>query len=261
MPNHSSSTYWNERFRHYGESRGTFKAICSYGMPYLYNKYIDLVQKKAFRSALNALMLEGKSVLDIGCGTGRWCRMLAEKGAFVTGADISEEAIALAQQKTPSDRVRFMVSSIADLDQPPHSFDVITCVTVLQHVTDPDELQRSLSVIKRLLKPQGKLVIMEVAPTVTDMRHWTRVLSVRTEADYLNRLTAIGLALEDMVSTDILALVQKRLIPVSGKIPKKLFHALVNIAVFLSLPFDYLFAGTRFLRSSSWHKVFVFGNR
>jgi len=260
MTDHSSSTYWNERFRLYGESRGTYKAICSYGMPYLYNRYIDIVQKKALGSALNALQLEGKSVLDIGCGSGRWCRILAEKGAYVTGVDISEQAIALARRATMNDKIRFLVSSIADLELPHHSFDVITCVTVLQHVVDPDELERSLSIIKQLLKPHGNVVIMEVAPTVTESRHSTRVLRVRTETDYLELLSGIGLKLEKALSTDVVSLVQKRLIPVSGKIHQIFFRSLVNIAVLLSFPFDYLFAGSRFLLTNSWHKVFVFSN-
>jgi 2-polyprenyl-3-methyl-5-hydroxy-6-metoxy-1,4-benzoquinol methylase len=84
MDNDTSSSYWNERFRLYGESRGTYKAICSYGMPYLYNKYIDIIQKRAFTASLDALALKERSVLDIGCGTGRWCRIIAEKGAHVT---------------------------------------------------------------------------------------------------------------------------------------------------------------------------------
>jgi len=260
MGNHSSSTYWNERFRLYGESRGTYKAICSYGMPYLYNKYIDIVQKKAFKTALNTLPLEGKRVLDFGCGTGRWCRILAAKGADVTGVDISEQAIALAQRTTESNRVRYLVSAIADLELPPHSFDIICCVTVLQHVTDPVELQRSLAVIKRLLKHDGTLVIMEVAPTVTARRHSTGVLSVRTEAMYLEQLTGIGLVLEMVLSTDVVALVQKRLIPLSAHLRQRLFRALVNTAVLIALPVDFLFAGSRFLRSCSWHKVFVFSN-
>ena len=260
MENDTSSAYWNERFRLHGESRGTYKAICSYGMPYLYNKYIDIIQKKAFTTPLNALNLKNKSVLDIGCGTGRWCRILADRGAQVTGIDISEKAIALAQRKTRGDDVCFMVSSIANLELPPHSFDFITCVTVLQHVTAPEEFERSLSTIKSLLKPDGKLIIMEVAPTTTDNRHSTQVLRVRTEKDYLEQLSGVGLDLEKVLSTDVVSLVQKRIIPFSGKIQRRLLRILVNAAVVLTFPIDFIFAGTRYLRTKSWHKVFVYCN-
>jgi len=260
MDNDTSSAYWNERFIRHGESHGSYKAICSYGMPYLYNKYIDVIQKKAFTTPLNALNLKNKSVLDIGCGTGRWCRILAERGAQVTGIDISKQAVELARRKTNDTRVSFMVSSIASLELPPRSFDFISCVTVLQHVTNREEFEQSLSAIKRLLKPGGKLIFMEVAPTISDTRHSTKVLSVRTEAEYLEKLSKVGLELEKVLSTDVVALTQKRLIPISGKIHRRLFHLLVNMVVILTFPVDFVFAGSSLLCSSSWHKVFVYSN-
>lgn len=218
-----------------------------------------IVQKKSFSSALNFFQVRNKKILDIGCGTGRWCRILAEKGAIVTGIDISEEAINLAKAETDNKAVNFIKSSILQLELPSNSFDIITCVTVLQHIIDPAEFEKSIENIVRLLKKDGKILLMEVAPSaLTPQEHSTAILSVRTEEDYISAFEKRGAVLEDILSTDVISVIQKRLIPVSKKIPKFFFHFLVDTLVLLSLPIEYLFSGSRLLTANSWHKVFLF---
>ena len=63
-----------------GEGQG-LAAVCSYGMPELYNRIIDWCQWLALRRWLR--VSPGSSVLDVGCGVGRWSRRLAARGAHV----------------------------------------------------------------------------------------------------------------------------------------------------------------------------------
>ena len=67
--------YWEERARRFGGTGAGLAAVCSYGMPWFYNRYIDLTQWLALSPWLDVAV--GTSVLDVGCGVGRWSRRLA----------------------------------------------------------------------------------------------------------------------------------------------------------------------------------------
>jgi 2-polyprenyl-3-methyl-5-hydroxy-6-metoxy-1,4-benzoquinol methylase len=84
----SPASYWEHRARTYaGRGRG-LAAVCSYGMPEFYNRYIDWIQQRALAPWLHRAG-DGRSALDVGCGVGRWSLQLAQRGYDVTGIDIS----------------------------------------------------------------------------------------------------------------------------------------------------------------------------
>src|ERR1700750_3375535 len=85
------STYWEERARRFAGEGAGLAAVCAYGMPEFYNRTIQLEQRLALRPWLN--VAPGTRVLDVGCGVGRWSRMLAARGAHVTGVDLSPTMI------------------------------------------------------------------------------------------------------------------------------------------------------------------------
>jgi ubiquinone/menaquinone biosynthesis C-methylase UbiE len=249
---------WNRRAREYGTSRGGYKAICSYGAPYLYNCYVDFIHKKAFRKMLGRTEVMGRRVLDVGCGVGRWCRFLSGKGARVTGADLSKEMVKMARNSLGEKYVHFIVSPISKIDLPSESFEVVTCVTVLQHVTDETEFKQSVANIVRLLKKGGKALVMEVAPSrLPASVAFNKFFSVRTEREYLEAFHEAGASLECVFSVDVLP-IKQWLIAWFGKKPNFLYWLLLNACVFLSWPIDGLFAGTRVFTKFSWHKAFVF---
>jgi 2-polyprenyl-3-methyl-5-hydroxy-6-metoxy-1,4-benzoquinol methylase len=107
--------------------------------------------------------LQGKRVLDIGCGDGRSTVLLALLGAEVTGIDISPDAIEVAKERAiannTSSRTTFICSplEIAQIDD--GSFDVIWCDAFLHHVI-PD-LEQILITMKRWLVSGGSIVITE----------------------------------------------------------------------------------------------------
>lgn len=101
--------------------------------------------------------LNGKSVVDIGCGGGILAESLAQSGATTTGIDLSEKALKVADLHGLESgiQVKYELISAEELAQKaPKSFDVVTCMEMLEHVPDP------LSVIKacsELVKPGGLL--------------------------------------------------------------------------------------------------------
>jgi len=102
--------------------------------------------------------LEGRSVLDLGCGRGRWTKKYASLGCRVTGVDISLEAVQVLAREMPEHR--FLCQDISKLIVPNEAFDIANSVTVLQHM--PAELQReTLKHATGALKKGGYLVLLE----------------------------------------------------------------------------------------------------
>ena len=101
--------------------------------------------------------LVGKNVLDVGCGAGILTESMAAVGAQATGIDVSSDALTIGKRHAASQDLKIDYQQItieALAAQSPQSFDVITCMEMLEHVPDP------ASVIKAChdaLKPQGTI--------------------------------------------------------------------------------------------------------
>src|SRR5580698_3438606 len=94
MPNESMrsiSQFWEERARAFAHSdEEGWGAVCYRGAPLYVNRFIDWSQRRAFSRLLAAARFStGDSALDIGCGTGRWARALADARLQVSGFDVS----------------------------------------------------------------------------------------------------------------------------------------------------------------------------
>lgn len=100
--------------------------------------------------------LAGKKVLDVGCGGGILSDSMARKGAQVTGIDLSTKALKVAQLhalEAGTVNVQYReVSAEALAAEAPASFDVVTCMEMLEHVPDPASVVRACS---QLVKPGG----------------------------------------------------------------------------------------------------------
>jgi 2-polyprenyl-6-hydroxyphenyl methylase / 3-demethylubiquinone-9 3-methyltransferase len=100
--------------------------------------------------------LAGKKVLDVGCGGGILSDSMARKGAEVTGIDLSSKALKVAQLHALEANTQGVtyreISAEAIAAEQPGSFDVVTCMEMLEHVPDPASVVRACS---ELVKPGG----------------------------------------------------------------------------------------------------------
>lgn len=101
--------------------------------------------------------LQGKRVLDVGCGGGILSESMYFKDADVTGIDLGEKALNVAKlhQLESGAKVNYQLISVEDLAvQQPASFDVVTCMEMLEHVPDPAAI---VAACARLVKPGGSV--------------------------------------------------------------------------------------------------------
>ena len=101
--------------------------------------------------------IAGKDVLDIGCGGGILAESMARKGARVTGIDLSEKALKVADLHSLESgiKVRYELISAEDMaGREPAAYDVVTCMEMLEHVPDPAAIVRACAT---LVKPGGQV--------------------------------------------------------------------------------------------------------
>jgi len=99
--------------------------------------------------------LSGKRVLDVGCGGGILAESMVQRGAEVTGIDLGEKALKVAHLHSLESGVKVdyrLVAVEALAAEEPESFDVVTCMEMLEHVPDPAAV---ISACSRLVKPGG----------------------------------------------------------------------------------------------------------
>ena len=101
--------------------------------------------------------LAGKNVIDIGCGGGILAESMARKGAKVTGIDLSEKALKVADLHSLESgvQVRYQLVAAEEMAaQEAGQYDVVTCMEMLEHVPDPAAIVQAAAT---LVKPGGKV--------------------------------------------------------------------------------------------------------
>lgn len=101
--------------------------------------------------------LKDKRVLDVGCGGGILSESMYLKGADVTGIDLGEKALNVAKlhQLESGAKVHYQFISVEQLAiEQPASFDVVTCMEMLEHVPDPASI---VAACAKLVKPGGSI--------------------------------------------------------------------------------------------------------
>jgi 2-polyprenyl-3-methyl-5-hydroxy-6-metoxy-1,4-benzoquinol methylase len=97
--------------------------------------------------------LEGKTLLDAGCGTGWFSRAACARKSHVTSMDLGEQLLARVKDKCESTRV---IGSVLDIPFRDGTFDYVVCSEVIEHIPEP---YAALHALYRVLKPGGTLVL------------------------------------------------------------------------------------------------------
>ena len=113
--------------------------------------------------------LRGKTALDVGCGAGLLAEALARLGASVTGIDASPEVIMVAREHAAAMglAIDYLQGDVQHLDG---TFDLITCMEVIEHVADPAAFVKALAA---RLTPDGLLVMS--TPNATG---WSKLMMI-----------------------------------------------------------------------------------
>lgn len=101
--------------------------------------------------------LKGKRVLDVGCGGGILAEAMAALGADVTGIDLGDAPLAVANLhlKESGQKVEYRKISAENLArEQPETYDVVTCMELLEHVPDPAS---TVAACAKLVKPGGQV--------------------------------------------------------------------------------------------------------
>ncbi|GAB2518297.1 bifunctional 2-polyprenyl-6-hydroxyphenol methylase/3-demethylubiquinol 3-O-methyltransferase UbiG [Microbulbifer agarilyticus] len=107
----------------------------------------------------------GKKLLDVGCGGGILSEAMAQRGAAVTGIDMGEAPLNVAklhalESGVSIDYQRIPVEELAE--KAPASFDIVTCLEMLEHVPDPASVIRACA---KLVKPGGHVFFSTINRT------------------------------------------------------------------------------------------------
>lgn len=153
-------------------TKGWAAMINEYDNEEFFAEYAKMPRSSGLESAgewhqLKALIppLEGKAVLDLGCGYGWHCRFAAEQGARrVLGIDVSRKMIAQAQVRTADSRIAYRICGIEEYDYPEDEWDCVISNLALHYIADLEQVYRN---VRRTLRAGGTFLFNIEHPVFT----------------------------------------------------------------------------------------------
>lgn len=133
------------------------------------------------------------AVLDLGCGIGRFTRLLACSFTDYVGVDIAEMVLEARRQNADFAH-KYIISTIQDYDYPTDSFDFILSMACLANACPVDDFQTVAERIVRSLRPNGRILMIDAFHTAPIL---TRVCRI-TAAEVVRRFSNLGTRLVQM---------------------------------------------------------------
>ena len=130
--------------------------------------------------------LADKQILDVGCGGGLLTEALAVRGGLVTGIDISEHLLHVADEhaKKANLDITYTCTTVENFSSNhSNAFDVITCMELLEHVPDPGSV---INACMHLIKPGGLLFLSTIN------RNLKAYVQTKIAAEYILKLLPVG---------------------------------------------------------------------
>ncbi len=185
---YSVKEYWAGVARSWaGNDAQDLSPVLHPGAPDWFNAAIDRLQARAWQRGLSYCDPgNAHFVLDVGCGTGRWLRRLLQRGFRPVGIDLTSSM--LQRATAGSLGCPLLAASAECLPFPDGHFDLVSSVTVVQHLPEPCQ-ERALKEMARVLRPGGHLVVLELirgrAPHIFSHR----------PHEWIERVSSAGLSL------------------------------------------------------------------
>jgi len=175
--------------------------------------------------------LEGLSVLEVGCGAGRFTEVLLEAGALVTSVDLSDAVDANQENFPQGDRHRIAQADVYALPFPAMSYDVVFCLGVVQHTPSPEQ---TIAALYEQVKPGGWLALDHY----TDRLRWYLSTAPAFRA-VLRRLPAAdGLRLTDALVRCLFPLHRRAATGLPGVLLRRISPIQTYYHAFPELPED-----------------------
>jgi ubiquinone/menaquinone biosynthesis C-methylase UbiE len=157
----SLKEYWAGVAKSYGWADADgLAAVLHPDAPAWFNAMIDRMQEESWRWGLQQCHLaEHSQVLDVGCGTGRWLRRYVQRDARPMGLDATRDMLRRAADKgTACPMVNSPAQSLPFCDG---SFDLVSAITVIQHIPPADQ-RDAIKEMTRVLRPGGHLLLLDL---------------------------------------------------------------------------------------------------
>ena len=184
MSSYDPKIYWDEKAKKAAGNAG----IAACGQNPHENACIEKAQLRALSRALKIISqhttLDGKALLDYGCGSGRWVEYFNKLNVNYYGVDISSEMIALSTTLYPEKDFRTLQEKQIPLDT--NSCDFIFSIAVIHHNQKPQQLE-ILSELNRVLKPGGFLFLFEGVGSEQRQREFPNPMP-----DWINMVEGLG---------------------------------------------------------------------
>jgi SAM-dependent methyltransferase len=133
-----------------------------------YDRLMDNIPYRMWTSYLLLLFaiqeVKPRKILDVCCGTGAMCELLADEGFDVTGFDLSEPMIELAREKSRmreiagKEPIRYEIADAAEVDLGETFEAAYSFFDSLNYITDPEHLQKAIHRVSEHLQPGGSFV-------------------------------------------------------------------------------------------------------
>lgn len=171
----------------------------------MYHAMSNSVNQALRRLSLPTELLHNASILDVGSGVGFWVEFWLAKGSrHITGIDLTEASVSRLQEKYP--RLTFEQRNIADPIEPYayNLFDVISAMSILNHIPSQKQWEQALLNLGNLLKPDGVMLIMD---PILKHQWWGRPFDSqsngrpRTIAEHASVLKQVGVRVELVLPT------------------------------------------------------------
>jgi SAM-dependent methyltransferase len=188
--------FWEQRLAGQFDLRGTGQT----GLSLAYNRACYRLRGEVLSRTLREQTFDprGRTVLDVGCGTGFFTAYYLERGARVTGIDIAPTSVATLSERHPE--ARFILADVGE--QPVEGrYDLVNAFDVLYHITDDARWETAVSNLAAAVDGGGLLLVSDTFSDVGGLASHNRM---RPLARYRALLNADGLRLVGLHPTHVL---------------------------------------------------------